>query len=37
MQTDPEQFHEHLHPVWHVVVATIAMLAASLLVSWLGH
>ena len=37
METEPEQFHEHLRPAWHVVVATTVVLAASVLVSWLGH
>ncbi len=37
MSTDPGPFNEHLRPAWHVVVATLAMLAASVVVAWLGH
>ncbi len=37
METDSEQFHEHLRPAWHVVVATLVVLAAAVLASWLGH
>ena len=32
---DPEQFQEHLRPAWHVVAATVVVLAAAVLVSWL--
>ena len=35
--TDPEDFHEHLRPAWHVVAATGEVLAAAVLASWLGH
>lgn len=34
---DPEQFEDHLRPAWHVVAATAVVLAASVVVSWLGH
>lgn len=34
---DPELFEEHLRPAWHVVVATVVVLAAAALTSWLGH
>ena len=37
MASDSEQFHEHLRPAWHVVVATVVVLGAAVLVSWLGH
>lgn len=37
MATGPEEFHEHLRPAWHVVVATGVVLAAAVLASWLGH
>lgn len=34
---DAEHFHEHLRPAWHAVAATGVVLAAAVLVSWLGH
>jgi hypothetical protein len=37
MWTDPEPFHDQLHPAWHVLVATLVTLGAAVLVSWLGH
>jgi hypothetical protein len=37
MEPDTEVFHEHLRPAWHVVVATLVVLAAAVLTSWLGH
>ena len=37
MLTDPEQLHEQLRPAWHVVVATVVMLAVATLAAWFGH
>lgn len=34
---DAELFNEHLRPAWHVVLATLAALGATVLASWLGH
>ncbi len=37
MEADREVFDEHLRPAWHVVVATLVVLGAAVLTSWLGH
>ena len=36
LEGDAEHLHEHLRPAWHVVAATGVVLAAAVLVSWLG-
>jgi hypothetical protein len=37
MDSETKRYDDHLRPAWHVVVATLAALAATVVLGWLGH